>query len=152
MHNSSPILLVEDDLVDARTVERALKDLNATNPLVHSIDGEQALEYLRSEGNKKPSIILLDLNLPKMDGLELLKAIKADELLKRIPVVVLTTSKNNEDIVQSLELSAAGYMVKPTDYKGFVEMLRTIVSYWSLSELPDFTVEDGKYKVQSLSS
>jgi len=152
MHNSSPILLVEDDLVDARTVERALKDLNAANPLNHSIDGEQALEYLRSEGNKKPSIILLDLNLPKMDGLELLKAIKADELLKRIPVVVLTTSKNNEDIVQSLELSAAGYMVKPTDYKGFVEMMRTIVSYWSLSELPDFTVEDGKYKVQSLSS
>ena len=152
MHNSSPILLVEDDLVDARTVERALKDLNATNPLNHSINGEQALEYLLSEGNKKPSIILLDLNLPKMDGLELLKAIKADELLKRIPVVVLTTSKNNEDIVQSLELSAAGYMVKPTDYKGFVEMMRTIVSYWSLSELPDFTVEDGKYKVQSLSS
>ena len=136
MHNSSPILLVEDDLVDASTVERALRDLNATNPLLCSINGEQALEYLRSESDKKPCVIFLDLNMPKMDGLELLKVLKADELLKRIPVVVLSTSKNNEDIVQSFGLSVAGYIVKPVNYKEFVEMIRTILSYWTLSELP----------------
>jgi DNA-binding response OmpR family regulator len=137
MRNSKPILLVEDDLVDAMTVERALKDLNVTNPLVHTLNGEEALEHLRNDSNEKPCVILLDLNMPKMNGIELLKILKADDELKRVPVVVLTTSRDTEDKIETFGLSVAGYIVKPTDYKKFVEAVRAVDLYWTLSELPD---------------
>ena len=137
MRNMEPILLVEDDKVDAMTVKRALKDIKVTNGLIHTVNGEEALEYLRSEDSKKPCIVLLDLNMPKMNGVELLKIVKADEELKKIPVVVLTTSKDEQDVVESFKLSVAGYIVKPADYKKFVEAVRTIELYWTLSELPD---------------
>ncbi len=136
MRNLLPILLVEDDQVDAMTVERALKDLNVTNKLVHRPDGEEALGYLRDGSSKRPCVILLDLNMPKMNGIELLKIMKADDILKKIPVVVLTTSRDTQDKVETFGLSAAGYIVKPTDYKKFVEAMRTINLYWTLSELP----------------
>ncbi len=136
MLNSKLILLVEDDSVDAMTVRRALKDLRTPYVLVHSANGEKALEYLRSKSNKKPCVILLDLNMPKMNGIEFLKIIKADKVLKKIPVVVLTTSRNEKDIIDSFELSVAGYVVKPADYKKFVEIIRVIDQYWSLNELP----------------
>jgi len=135
--SKKPILLVEDDRVDAMTVERALKDLKATNELVHRVNGEEALEYLRNESNKKPCVILLDLNMPKMNGVEFLKVAKADEALKKIPVIVLTTSEEEQDVVESFNLGVAGYIVKPTDYKKFVEAIRTIDLYWTLSELPN---------------
>ena len=138
MRNLKPILLVEDDSVDAMTVKRALKELNVTNPLVHTLNGEEALEYLRNNnGNKKSCVILLDLNMPKMNGVEFLKIVKTDDKLKRIPVVVLTTSRDTHDKVETFGLSVAGYIVKPTDYKKFVETMRTIDIYWTLSELPD---------------
>ena len=137
MRNSKPILLVEDDRVDTMTVERAFKDLKVTNLLVCTVDGEEALGYLRGEGNKKPCIILLDLNMPKMNGIEFLKIVKEDEELKKIPVVVLTTSKDEQDKIESFKLGVAGYIVKPTDYKKFVEVVRTIELYWTLSELPN---------------
>jgi len=130
-------LLVEDDDVDAMTAKRALSDLRITNPLVHAANGEQALRYLRDENNKKPCLILLDLNMPKMNGIEFLKTVKVDNGLRKIPVVVLTTSRNEKDIVESFELSAAGYIVKPADYKKFVEAIRAINLYWALSELPN---------------
>ena len=136
MRNSKPMLLVEDDRVDAMTVERAVKDLKITNQLVHTVNGEEGLEYLRSESNKKPCLILLDLNMPKMNGIEFLKIVKADDVLKKIPVVVLTTSEEEQDVVESFKLSVAGYMVKSVDYKKFVEVIRTIDLYWTLSELP----------------
>ena len=137
MKNLKPILLVEDDSVDAMTVKRALKELNVTNQLVHSIDGEQALEYLKVDDNKKPCVILLDLNMPKMNGIEFLQAVKKDEKLKKTPVVVLTTSKEGNDVTTSFRFSVAGYMVKPVDYKKFVEAIRAINLYWTLSELPN---------------
>ncbi len=137
MKNLKPILLVEDDSVDAMTVKRALKELNVTNQLVHSIDGEQALEYLKADDNKKPCVILLDLNMPKMNGIEFLQAVKKDEKLKKTPVVVLTTSKEGNDVTTSFRFSVAGYMVKPVDYKKFVEAIRAINLYWTLSELPN---------------
>ncbi len=137
MRNSKPILLVEDDLVDAMTVKRALKDLKVTNPLGHTLNGEEALEYLRNDSNKKPCVILLDLNMPKMNGIELLKIIKTDDVLKRVPIVVLTTSQDAQDKFETFGLSVAGYIVKPADYKKFVEAMRTINIYWTLSELPD---------------
>ena len=137
MRSSKPILLVEDDRVDVMTVKRALKDLKVTNQLVHTANGEEALEYLRGEGDGKACVILLDLNMPKMNGIEFLKIVKEDKELKKIPVVVLTTSEEEQDVVESFKLSVAGYIVKPADYKKFVEAIRTIELYWTLSELPD---------------
>jgi len=137
MQNLQPILLVEDDDVDVMTVERAFKDLQVTNQLVCAGNGEEALEYLKTESNKKPCIILLDLNMPKMNGIEFLKIAKEDEALNNIPVVVLTTSKTEQDVVESFKLGAAGYMVKSVDYRKFVETIRTINLYWTLSELPN---------------
>ena len=136
MRNSKPILLIEDDDVDVMTVERVFRDLKIANQLVSTSNGEQALEYLRTNGNKKPCVILLDLNMPKMNGTEFLKIVKTDEALKKIPVVVLTTSSQQQDVVESFKLGAAGYMVKSVDYGKFVETIRTINLYWTLSELP----------------
>jgi len=137
MRSSKPILLVEDDSVDAMTVKRILEHLKVSNNLVHLNDGKEALEYLRIEGNTNPSIIILDFNTSRMNGFEFLKIIKADELLKTIPVVVLTTSQARKDIDESFDRSVAGYIIKPIDYDQFVKAFRTVHLYWSLSELPD---------------
>ena len=137
MRNSMPILLVEDDSVDAMTVKRAFKDLKVTNPLSHAVNGEEALEYLRDPGNERPCVVLLDLNMPKMNGAEFLKIAKNDASLKKIPIVVLTTSNEERDIVESFKLSVAGYIIKPVDYQKFVEAIKTLDLYWTLSELPE---------------
>lgn len=131
-----PILLVEDDQVDAMTVRRALKELHVTNPLAHVENGEAALGYLRGDAGDRPCIILLDLNMPIMNGIEFLQVVKEDAQLKRIPVVVLTTSEEQQDKVNSFNLGVAGYMAKPVDYRQFVEVMRSIDSYWTLSEMP----------------
>lgn len=136
MRTKEPILLVEDDRVDAMTVKRALRDINVTNDLSIVYNGEEALAYLEDEANEKPCIILLDLNMPKMNGIEFLKVIKENDAWRMIPVVVLTTSKNEQDRIESFKQSIAGYMVKPVDYLQFVETMRTIEMYWTLSELP----------------
>jgi CheY-like chemotaxis protein len=133
---NKPILLVEDDQVDAMTVQRALKELHVTNPLSHVENGEAALHHLRDAANERPCIILLDLNMPIMNGIEFLQVVKHDPELKRIPVVVLTTSEEQQDKVNSFDLGVAGYMAKPVDYRQFVEVLRTINAYWTISELP----------------
>ncbi len=148
MRNSKPVLLVEDDSIDAMTVRRAFKDLKILNPLASSANGEEALAYLTDPSNEKPCVILLDLNMPKMNGIEFLKVAKADTHLRKIPVIVLTTSREESDIVQSFQLSVAGYIVKPVDYKNFVEAIRTIDLYWTLSELPEqeAEVKDAKFK------
>jgi len=137
MKNSMPVLLVEDDDVDAMTTKRAFNALKVANKLVHRIDGEDALEYLKDEANDKPGVILLDLNMPRMDGFEFLKVVKADASMKKIPVVVLTTSDTRETVVESFELGVAGYIVKPMSYKKFVEAIKTLDAYWTLSRLPD---------------
>ena len=138
MKSSKPILLVEDDNVDAMTVRRALKDLNVPNGIVHQLNGEDALEYLRSTSdNKRPCVILLDLNMPRMNGIEFLKIIKSNNELKQIPVIVLTTSKDEGDKMECFEFSVAGYIIKSTDYKKFVESLKILNLYWTLSELPN---------------
>ena len=133
MKNEKPILLVEEDCVDVMTVRRALKDNDVTNRLDIARNGEEALEYLNVE---KPCIILIDLNMPRMNGIELLKVIKQTDTLKMIPVVVLTTSQDEQDRMESFKSGAAGYMIKSIDYLQVVEMIRTIDLYWTLSELP----------------
>jgi len=131
-----PILLVEDDQVDTMTVTRALKEIHVTNKLMHVENGEEALDYLQDSTSDKPCIMLLDLNMPIMNGIELLKVVKNDQQLKRIPVVVLTTSEEQQDKVNSFNLGIAGYMTKPVDYRKFVEIMRSIDAYWTMSEMP----------------
>lgn len=137
MSSEEAILLVEDDIVDAMTVKRAMRDLNVTNSLVVKSNGEEALAYLRDRSNNHPCIIILDLNMPKMNGIEFLKVLKQDEELRRIPAVVLTTSKGEQDRFESFDLSVAGYMIKPVEYPQFVNVVRSINLYWTLSELPE---------------
>lgn len=136
MRSTKPILLVEDDEVDQMTVQRALKEIHVTNRLNIAGNGEEALAFLKDPANDRPGIILLDLNMPRMNGVEFLRLAKADPALKEIPVVVLTSSREEQDRVESFKLSVAGYMVKPVDYRQFVEVVRTIDLYWTLSELP----------------
>lgn len=133
---NKPILLVEDDQVDTMTVIRALKEIHVTNRLVHLENGEEAVNYLRDSESEKPCIILLDLNMPVMNGIEFLQVVKRDDHLKRIPVVVLTTSEEQQDKVNSFNMGVAGYMTKPVDYRQFVEVMRSIDAYWTISEMP----------------
>jgi len=128
--NLKPVLLVEDDSIDAMTVKRALNELKVKNELVHLATCEEALEYLRNGSNNKPCVILLDLNLPGINGVEFLKALETDGLLKNIPVVVLAASQKEEDIVETFNLGVAGYIFKPADCKKFDEF-EPIKRYWT---------------------
>jgi CheY-like chemotaxis protein len=130
------ILLVEDDDIDAMTVRRTLKELGALNPLDRATDGESALHWLRDDGAPRPGLILLDLNMPRMNGIEFVSEIKKDPLLCRIPVVVLTTSAEEGDRVAAFSNSVAGYMVKPVDYPQFVKIMALIRDYWMTSATP----------------
>jgi len=136
MSSMKPILLAEDDQVDVMMVRRALKDLKVINPLVHLNNGKKALEYLRDKGNKQPCVILLDLDMPETSGVEFLRAVKTDEKLKLIPIVILTVSVDERDIIETFDLGVGGYIIKPIDYMKFVEAVRTVALYWTLSELP----------------
>jgi CheY-like chemotaxis protein len=136
MEKPKPILLVEDDNVDAMTVKRAMRDLKVGHSVIHLVNGEEAMKYLTSPDTEKPFLVLLDLNMPKMNGIEFLKVMKTNSELKTIPVIVLTTSKEQRDILSSFELGASGYMVKPVDYSKFVEILSKVMIYWNSSELP----------------
>jgi CheY-like chemotaxis protein len=135
MRSEQTILLVEDDQVDSMTIQRALRQLETPNPLHHVTDGEKALEFLRDPAKPRPGLILLDLNMPRMNGLEFLEHVKQDAELRKIPVVVLTTSREDGDRISSFERSVAGYMIKPVEYPQFVETMRKIRDYWTTSEM-----------------
>ena len=128
------ILLVEDNPGDVRLTMEALKEAKVINNLTVLKDGEEALTYLRRQGlyaqSKRPHLILLDLNLPRKDGREVLAQIKADEVLKRIPVVVLTTSQDEQDVLKSYNLHANCYITKPVDLDQFITVVRTIEDFW----------------------
>ncbi len=136
MRSFDPILLVEDDQLDVMTLQRVLKDIKASNPLYIRNNGELALEFLQDPTNPKPFLILLDLNMPRMNGLEFLKILKADADWCKIPVVVLTTSQEEQDRLASFQLGVAGYIIKPLTYPDFVEKFLIIYQYWRLSEVP----------------
>lgn len=136
MKNKRPILLVEDDEIDVMTVQRALKDLKVVNKLEVSSNGEEALDYLKKQNQTRPCLILLDLRMPRMNGLEFLEQVKKDPDLRTLPVVVMTSSEEEQDILQSYQHGIAGYIVKPVDYQSFVEALRTVDLYWTLSKIP----------------
>jgi chemotaxis family two-component system response regulator Rcp1 len=135
------ILLVEDNPGDVRLTREALKDAKVLNDVHVVQDGVEAMQFLHREGayaNKPtPDLILLDLNLPKKDGREVLAEIKQDPKLKRIPVVILTTSKADEDIIKSYNLHANAYITKPVDLNRFIEIIHTLEEFWfSIVKLP----------------
>lgn len=136
------ILLVEDSEGDARLAREALKDSKIRNVLHHVADGEEAMAFLRREGRfadaPRPGLILLDLNLPKKDGREVLAEVKGDENLKRIPVVILTISSDEEDILKSYNLHANCYITKPIDLQQFMKMVKSIEDFWlTIVRLPN---------------
>tara|TARA_R100000935_G_scaffold22913_2_gene42126 strand:- start:3282 stop:3722 length:441 start_codon:yes stop_codon:yes gene_type:complete len=138
-YNTVEILLVEDNMNDAELAIRAFRKGNISNNLIHLNDGAQALEFLFGTGkfkgrdlNNKPKVILLDLKMPKMDGLEVLTLIKANKLTKSIPVVVLTSSKENPDIEQAYSLGANSYIVKPVEFDEFIKVVTDLGFYWLL--------------------
>ena len=127
------ILLVEDNPDDAELTIRALKKHNLTNKLLHLKDGEEALNFLeKNRDNGLPKLILLDLKMPKVDGLEVLRKIKSDILMKVIPVVVLTSSKEERDIVETYNLGVNAYVVKPVEFDKFMEVVELVGFYWTL--------------------
>ena len=130
------ILLIDDDDVDAMTVQRTLVALGAPNPLDRAADGERGLAFLRDESKPKPGLILLDLNMPRMNGIEFLSEVKRDPALRLIPVVVLTTSSEEGDRMAAFSNSVAGYMVKPVDYAQFIGVMSVIRDYWMTSVTP----------------
>jgi CheY-like chemotaxis protein len=130
------ILLVEDDEVDIMNVERAFRKNKINNPLFIARNGLEALEMLRSEHIPKPHVIILDINMPKMNGLEFLQEIRKDENLKRISVFVMTTSNEDSDILNAYNLNVAGYILKPLSFEKFQNSMSTLNSYWKLCERP----------------
>jgi CheY-like chemotaxis protein len=136
------ILLVEDDPRDVELTLTALEDHKLANEVVVARDGQQALDYLRCEGDylsrarENPAVMLLDLKLPKVDGLEVLKAIRSDERLKLIPVVVLTSSQEEKDMVRSYTLGVNAYVVKPVDFHEFINAVKELGVFWALINEP----------------
>jgi chemotaxis family two-component system response regulator Rcp1 len=136
------ILLVEDSPGDVRLTKEALREGKIRNHLSVATDGELALAFLRREGGyanaPRPDVVLLDLNLPKKDGREVLTELKADPRLRRIPVVVLTTSSNEEDILRAYDLHANCYITKPVDLDQFISVVQSIESFWlTIVTLPE---------------
>ncbi|WP_330219957.1 response regulator [Chroogloeocystis siderophila] len=134
------ILLVEDDEVDVMNVKRAFKKNNITDPLYMAANGLEALALLRGEGDapipREWRLVLLDLNMPKMNGIEFLHELRADPELRFTPVIVLTTSNEDRDKVEAYNLNVAGYILKPVTFANFVEAVATLNKYWTLSEIP----------------
>jgi CheY-like chemotaxis protein len=142
MNELGRILIVEDDPRDVELTLTALEEYNLANEVVVTRDGEEALDYLRCRGSFKmragenPAVVLLDLKLPKVDGLEVLQQIKTDEKLKFIPVVVLTSSREEKDMVASYRLGVNGYVVKPVDFHDFVNAIKELGVFWGLINQP----------------
>jgi CheY-like chemotaxis protein len=136
------ILLVEDDLRDVELTLEALADLNLANEVVVARDGEQALEFLYRQGafasraSGNPAVILLDIKMPKVDGLEVIRRLKSDGAMRTIPVVVLTSSRESRDLEECYRLGVNAYVVKPVEFRGFVEAVRAVGVFWALINEP----------------
>jgi two-component system response regulator len=141
--NQRVILLVEDNADDEELTLRALSKSNILNPVTVVHDGVEALDYLFGRGayadrdvREQPQVVLLDLKLPKLDGLEVLRAVRTDPRTKRIPIVILTSSAEDQDIVAGYELGANSYIRKPVDFSQFVEAVRQLGLYWLVLNQP----------------
>jgi two-component system, response regulator len=144
MKNPLEILLVEDNPQEAELTIRALEKRTRANHFVHVHDGQEALDFLHATGpythrdaNELPKVILLDWKLPRLDGVEVLRDLRANLRTKLIPVVVLTSSREDRDVIEAYQLGANSYIVKPVDFENFLEVISNLVTYWLLlNELP----------------
>lgn len=136
------ILLAEDSLADAEMAIDALREANLANPIVHVEDGVEAMEYLHRKGRfadrseEEPAVLLLDIKMPRMDGLEVLQRIRADERLRRMPVVILSSSREESDLVRSWNLGVNAYVVKPVDIDQFFAAVKTLGKFWAVINEP----------------
>lgn len=128
------ILLIEDDAIEVMKLNRAIKTFQLEHSVIEAHNGEEALRILDNK-SKLPDIILLDLNMPKINGLEFLKILKNDEILKFIPTIVLTTSSNHKDVLECFKIGIAGYILKPLKYEDYISKIEKVLSYWSINEL-----------------
>ncbi len=138
-----PVLLVEDDPNDVELIKKAFDDANLANPVMVARDGVEALNLLRQDGNTghgapTPVVVLMDIKMPRMNGLELLKEIRNDPRLKHIPAVIMTSSRASPDLDEAYKLGVSAYVVKPVDFRDFVEAVKVVGKFWAvLNELPD---------------
>ena len=132
--NVLEILLIEDDLIEVMKLQRTIISLQLNHKIIKALNGEEALTVLK-ERDKLPDIILLDLNMPKINGLEFLSILKNTKSLKHIPTIILTTSNNNADLLECYKHGIAGYILKPLKYEDYASKIKSILSYWSINEL-----------------
>jgi len=128
------ILLIEDDMIEVMKLNRAKSSLQLNHKIIEANNGEDALQLLEQKDNL-PDIILLDLNMPKINGIEFLKILKADDRLKYIPTIILTTSNNQRDLLECYKIGVAGYVLKPLKYEDYVSKIEKLLAYWSINEL-----------------
>lgn len=128
------VLLIEDDTIEVMKLNRTITKLKLNHKIVIANNGEEALKTLKFD-NFLPDIILLDLNMPKMNGIEFLSILKSDENLRHIPAVILTTSKNQKDLLECYKIGIAGYVLKPLKYEDYIFKIQNLLDYWSCNEL-----------------
>ena len=134
MKNKLNILLIEDDMIEIMKLNRTISSLKLNHNIVEANNGEEALKILEKKDNL-PDIILLDLNMPKINGIEFLSILKNDEVLKYIPTIILTTSNNQKDLLECYKIGIAGYVIKPLKYEDYVSKIERVLNYWSVNEL-----------------
>ena len=134
MAKSLNILLIEDDVIEVMKFNRVLKSLELNHRIIESNNGEEAVNVLKMK-EIIPDIIVLDLNMPKLNGIEFLCILKADDVLKYIPAIILTTSNNHTDVMECYKIGIAGYILKPLKYEDYVDRIKKILDYWSTNEL-----------------
>ena len=128
------VLLIEDDMIEVMKLKRATDSLQLNHKITEANNGEEALQLLEKK-DSLPDIILLDLNMPKINGIEFLKILKADDRLKYIPTIILTTSNNQRDLLECFKIGIAGYVLKPLKYEDYVSKIEKLLAYWSINEL-----------------
>ncbi|MBD0822994.1 response regulator [Aestuariibaculum marinum] len=134
MNNVLNILLIEDDAIEVMKLNRAISSLNLDHNIIEANNGEDALMLLEQNENL-PDIILLDLNMPKINGVEFLSILKNNEVLKYVPTIILTTSSNQKDLLECYKIGIAGYVLKPLKYDEYVLKIENLLNYWSMNEL-----------------
>lgn len=134
MKKKLKILLIEDDLIEIMKLNRTISKLKLDHKIIEANNGEEALDILKEKDNL-PDIILLDLNMPKINGIEFLSILKKDKVLKYIPTIILTTSNNQKDLLECYKTGVAGYVIKPLKYEDYVSKIEKLLSYWSINEL-----------------
>ena len=142
MNGLRPVLIVDDSADDVELMREALAEFKLANPLAVARDGEDALLYLRRAGPHAsrppvdPVVVLLDLKMPKVDGLEVLRAVRGDERLQHLPIVIVTSSREEQDLVRSYALGVNAYVVKPVDFQAFAEAVRNLGAFWAVLNEP----------------